>query len=159
MGAGWVVSLDDHFDWAAGYQDKVLPFAWQDMTYNDKVYGLPYYADTITFMYNEKALTDAGIARSRPLRELGPDLLGPSFEADEALRRLRERDGEQRPARQFHRAGDQPAGREAASDARQAFIGDHLEQCVQIFLRRVPLRPDGTEQRTPRQSRRTGRRA
>ena len=31
--AGWVVSLDDHFDWAASYQDKVLPFAWQDMTY------------------------------------------------------------------------------------------------------------------------------
>ena len=50
--AGWVVPLDDHFDWVAGYQDKVIPFAWQDMTFNDKVYGLPYYADTITFMYN-----------------------------------------------------------------------------------------------------------
>ncbi|MDQ3225753.1 MAG: extracellular solute-binding protein, partial [Chloroflexota bacterium] len=60
--AGWVVSLDDHFDWAAGYQDKVLPFAWQDMTYDGKVYGLPYYADTITFMYNAQALEDAGIS-------------------------------------------------------------------------------------------------
>ena len=40
-------------------------------------------------------LTDAGIARSRPLRELGPDLLGDDFDAAEALRRLRERDGEQ----------------------------------------------------------------
>jgi multiple sugar transport system substrate-binding protein len=39
--AGWVVPLEDHFDWAAGYQDKVLPFAWQDMTFNGKVYGLP----------------------------------------------------------------------------------------------------------------------
>ncbi|MGH2561654.1 MAG: ABC transporter substrate-binding protein [Thermomicrobiales bacterium] len=60
--AGWVVPLEDHFDWVTGYQDKVLGFAWQDMTYDGKVYGLPYYADTITFMYNEKILTDAGIA-------------------------------------------------------------------------------------------------
>jgi multiple sugar transport system substrate-binding protein len=60
--ANWVVSLDDHFDWAASYQDKVLPFAWQDMTFNGKVYGLPYYADTITFMYNQKILEDAGFS-------------------------------------------------------------------------------------------------
>lgn len=59
--AGWVVPLEDHFDWVTGYQEKVLPFAWQDMTYNGKVYGLPYYADTITFMYNEKILADNGI--------------------------------------------------------------------------------------------------
>ena len=39
----------------------MLPFAWQDMTYDGKVYGLPYYADTITFMYNAKILEDAGI--------------------------------------------------------------------------------------------------
>jgi multiple sugar transport system substrate-binding protein len=60
--AGWVVPLQDHFEWAAGYKDKVLPFAWQDMTFNDKVYGLPYYADTITFMYNAKVLEEAGIS-------------------------------------------------------------------------------------------------
>ena len=59
--AGWVVPLEDHFDWAAGYQDKVLAFAWQDMTFNGKVYGLPYYADTITFLYNAQILEDAGI--------------------------------------------------------------------------------------------------
>ena len=59
--AGWVVPLDHHFDWVAGYKDKVFDFAWQDMTFNDQVYGLPYYADTITFMYNEKILQDAGI--------------------------------------------------------------------------------------------------
>jgi multiple sugar transport system substrate-binding protein len=60
--AGWVVPLDAHFDWVAGYQDKVLPFAWQDMTYNEQVYGLPYYADTITFMYNQRILEEAGIS-------------------------------------------------------------------------------------------------
>ncbi len=59
--SGWVVPLEDQFDWVAGYEDKILPFAWQDMTYDGKVYGLPYYADTITFMYNEQALADAGI--------------------------------------------------------------------------------------------------
>ena len=40
-------------------------------------------------------LTDADLRRSRSLRELGPDLLGRTFEGDEALDRLRERDGEQ----------------------------------------------------------------
>lgn len=59
--AGWVVPLEDHFDWVAGYEDLIFPFAWQDMTYQGKVYGLPYYSDTITFMYNQKILEDAGI--------------------------------------------------------------------------------------------------
>ena len=40
-------------------------------------------------------LTDAGLHRSRALTTLGPDLLSRSFDADEALRRLRERDGEE----------------------------------------------------------------
>ncbi len=60
--AGWVVPLEDHFDWVTGYKDNVLGFAWQDMIFNDKVYGLPYYADTITFMYNAQVLEDAGIS-------------------------------------------------------------------------------------------------
>lgn len=59
--AGWVVPLSDHFDWVAGYQDKTYEFAWQDMSYQGKVYGLPYYADTVSFLYNEKILSDAGI--------------------------------------------------------------------------------------------------
>ncbi|MCA9859000.1 MAG: extracellular solute-binding protein, partial [Thermomicrobiales bacterium] len=60
--AGWVVPLEDYFDWVAGYQDLVFPFAWQDMTYQGKVYGLPYYSDIITFMYNERILEEAGIS-------------------------------------------------------------------------------------------------
>ncbi len=40
-------------------------------------------------------LTDAGLRRSQPLTSLGPDLLGREFDADEAVRRLRERNGEQ----------------------------------------------------------------
>src|SRR5918994_2777638 len=40
-------------------------------------------------------LTDADLRRSRPLTQLGPDLLARDVDADEALRRLRARDGEQ----------------------------------------------------------------
>ena len=40
-------------------------------------------------------MTDAGLRRSVPLTTLGPDLLGREFDADEALRRLRERDAEE----------------------------------------------------------------
>lgn len=40
-------------------------------------------------------LSAADLRRSRPLTTLGPDLLGAAFDADEALRRLRERDAEQ----------------------------------------------------------------
>jgi endonuclease VIII len=40
-------------------------------------------------------LTDAELRRSKPLLELGPDLLGRGFDADEALGRLRARDAEE----------------------------------------------------------------
>ena len=40
----------------------IAGFALTDVTYKDKVYGLPYYADTISFIYNKKILADAGIA-------------------------------------------------------------------------------------------------
>jgi endonuclease VIII len=40
-------------------------------------------------------LTDADLTRSRSLTELGPDLLAGTFDADEAMRRLRDRGGEQ----------------------------------------------------------------
>ena len=39
----------------------IAGFALTDVTYKDKVYGLPYYADTISFIYNKKILADAGI--------------------------------------------------------------------------------------------------
>jgi endonuclease-8 len=40
-------------------------------------------------------LTDADLRRSRPMTQLGPDLLARDVDADEAVRRLRARDGEQ----------------------------------------------------------------
>ena len=40
----------------------IAGFSLSDMTYKGKLYGLPYYADTISFIYNKKILEDAGIA-------------------------------------------------------------------------------------------------
>src|SRR6202022_131964 len=40
----------------------MAPFTLSDMTYNGKLYGLPYYADTISLLYNKKVLADNKIA-------------------------------------------------------------------------------------------------
>jgi len=60
--AGWLVPIEDTFPEIAKYKDKVANYAVRDMTYNGKLYGLPYYADLITFQYNAKILADHGIA-------------------------------------------------------------------------------------------------
>ena len=60
--AGWVAPIEDYFPEAAKYKDKTTRYALRDMTYNGKLYGLSYYADLITFMYNKKILDEHGIA-------------------------------------------------------------------------------------------------
>jgi len=60
--AGWLVPIEDHFPAIAAYKDKVASYAVRDMTYKGKLYGLPYYADLITFQYNRKVLEDNKIA-------------------------------------------------------------------------------------------------
>lgn len=55
-------------------------------------------AESVAVAFNTpvvELLTDADLRRSTPLTTLGPDLLSRSFDADEALRRLRERDAEE----------------------------------------------------------------
>ncbi|MGQ0608386.1 MAG: DNA-formamidopyrimidine glycosylase family protein [Chloroflexota bacterium] len=55
-------------------------------------------AESVAVAFNTpviELLTDADLRRSRSLRELGPDLLGPTFNMDEALDRLRARGGMQ----------------------------------------------------------------
>jgi len=64
--AGWVVPLEDYWDKYAthfkfsSYVNDMVPFAKQSMTYNNKIYGLPYYSDMFTFMYNAKVLEENG---------------------------------------------------------------------------------------------------
>jgi multiple sugar transport system substrate-binding protein len=59
--AGWLEPIDAHCPNVAGYSSELAPYALEGMTYDGKVYGLSYYADTMDFVYNEKLLTDAGI--------------------------------------------------------------------------------------------------
>jgi multiple sugar transport system substrate-binding protein len=60
-GAGWLVPLEDHFPQVRDYVPKIVPFAVKDMTYNGKLYGLPYYADITSFLYNETLMQENGI--------------------------------------------------------------------------------------------------
>lgn len=58
--AGWVVPMEDYFP-VDKYKDKIVGYALEDMTYEGKLYGLPYYADITSFQYNDKLLKDYGI--------------------------------------------------------------------------------------------------
>ncbi len=55
-------------------------------------------AEAVAVAFNTpvvELLSEGDLRRSVPLGTLGPDLLGRAFDGDEALRRLRERDGEE----------------------------------------------------------------
>ena len=61
--AGWIAPLDKiapegMIDTLSG---EMADFALSDVTYEDQVYGLPYYADTISFLYNSEILSEHGI--------------------------------------------------------------------------------------------------
>jgi multiple sugar transport system substrate-binding protein len=58
--AGWLAPLNEPFPQVTDYSGELAPYALQGMTYNDDVYGLSYYADTIDFVYNEDQLKAAG---------------------------------------------------------------------------------------------------
>lgn len=60
--AGFLAPLDDVApEKVTELKKDLAPFALSDVTYNGKIYGLPYYADTISLLYNKKILADAGI--------------------------------------------------------------------------------------------------
>ncbi len=59
--AGWVAPLEDYFPDIKKYKEKTANYALADMTYKGKLYGLSYYADLITFQFNEKILNANGI--------------------------------------------------------------------------------------------------
>ncbi len=58
--ANWIVPLDDYFPQVNAYKPDFAPYATEGMTYGGKLYGLPYYADTIIFIYNDDMLKRAG---------------------------------------------------------------------------------------------------
>jgi endonuclease VIII len=76
-------------------------------------------------------LTDAALRRSLPFRELGPDLLAPEFDLDEALARLRDRDAEQ-------------LGNALLDQHAVAGIGNAIKSEVAFIERLDPWSPVGT---------------
>jgi multiple sugar transport system substrate-binding protein len=60
VAADWIVPLDQHAPELAGARGEWAPYAREGMTLGGHLYGLPYYADLIIFMYNAKMLKQAG---------------------------------------------------------------------------------------------------
>src|SRR3989304_9261260 len=60
--ANWIVPLEDYFPQIKPYKPDFAPYAIEGMTYKGKLYGLPYYAATIIFIYNEDMLKKAGFS-------------------------------------------------------------------------------------------------
>ena len=58
--AGWLAPLDKYCPNVKAYSTEVAPYALQGMTYNDEVYGVSYYADTLDFIYNDALLQKGG---------------------------------------------------------------------------------------------------
>jgi multiple sugar transport system substrate-binding protein len=60
VAAGWIAPLDEHCPETTEYRDEWAPYATEGMTLDGKLYGLPYYADLLIFIYNERMLKEAG---------------------------------------------------------------------------------------------------
>lgn len=80
--AGFVAPLEDYAPWVIEYKEDMVEYMVDSLTYQDKLYGLIYYADHMQFVYNEKMLQAAGIEKppqtweevvtqSRTLKEQG----------------------------------------------------------------------------------------
>ena len=59
--SSWLEPLDN-YPGAAELKAKMLPLARQSMTYNGKLYGLPYFTSYFGIVYNDKMMKAAGIA-------------------------------------------------------------------------------------------------
>ena len=59
--AGWLAPLDKYCPNVKEYSKEVAPYALQGMTYNNEVYGVSYYADTMDFVYNDALLKKGGV--------------------------------------------------------------------------------------------------
>ena len=129
--AGWLVPLEEYYPEVTQYEDRTTDYALSDMTYNDQLYGLSYYADIISFVYNKEILDEHGIevpqtwddvlAASLKLKEARhgeADRLRVQSGAAELLRRLR-RPG-LRPRRRHVRRRPQPAVRRSGIGGLQA---------------------------------------
>lgn len=64
VAAGWAAPVDEYCPGVTDYVSEFAPYAVEGMTAGGKLYGLPYYADLVTFMYNAKLAQDAGVTKA-----------------------------------------------------------------------------------------------
>lgn len=60
VAAKWIAPLDKTFPQFTKYQNEWAPYAREGMTLDGHLYGLPYYADLIDFLYNADQVKKAG---------------------------------------------------------------------------------------------------
>ncbi len=64
IAAGWAVPLDEHFPEVKDMVKDFAPYAVEGMTADGHIYGLPYYADMVVFMYNAALAEKAGVTKA-----------------------------------------------------------------------------------------------
>jgi multiple sugar transport system substrate-binding protein len=62
VAAEWIEPIDERCPQLAEYKDEWAPYAAEGMTLEDKLYGVPYYADLVIFIYNDKMVRQAGFS-------------------------------------------------------------------------------------------------
>jgi multiple sugar transport system substrate-binding protein len=62
VAAGWLEPIDERCPELAQYKGEWAPYAAEGMTLDGKLYGVPYYADLVIFIYNEKMVKQAGFS-------------------------------------------------------------------------------------------------
>jgi multiple sugar transport system substrate-binding protein len=73
--AGWLQPID-RLPGALEYRPDIYDFNWEAMTYGGRLYGLPYYADFSTWIWNRKMLEAAGYSEcGRTLDEITEQLI------------------------------------------------------------------------------------
>jgi multiple sugar transport system substrate-binding protein len=60
VAAGWLEPIDERCPELAQYKGEWADYASEGMTLEGKLYGVPYYADLVIFIYNERMVKQAG---------------------------------------------------------------------------------------------------
>jgi multiple sugar transport system substrate-binding protein len=62
VAAGWLEPIDERCPELAQYKGEWASYAAEGMTLDGKLYGVPYYADLVIFIYNDKMVKQAGFS-------------------------------------------------------------------------------------------------
>jgi multiple sugar transport system substrate-binding protein len=62
VAAGWLEPIDERCPELAQYKEEWAQYAAEGMTLENKLYGVPYYADLVIFLYNDKMVRQAGFS-------------------------------------------------------------------------------------------------